>query len=351
MQNAQPPYSNSQVSETAVHREILNIYQRARPETKFFYDKGRDTQGLEEENWVIRWLLWHVFRYRDNRNKNRRQGSPDRRSPSSSENSSSEGPPPGGDGMFPVFKTHLQAAEVVSRQQWTIEWSFELEWEIVHRILRPGSKHSSCGLKLHFRELFVRPFAGYTAYWCLAERRKSRNLQHAGGHRLLPQFTNGEAIFAYLLDFMVGVACGTLPVAVHLLRVPRTFPLRNNLFSVSNANIFSKAISHRSCIRGSYLSLKLGDRGRLKVCNSVRRRRLSNVPSGGSGTVVLFHAGTFLQIAEEAHACIVSNGYAYYTHGGSSGIRWRSSVARLAADVAVLSHDDSSCVVKLYRVH
>lgn len=150
VQNAQPPFSNSQVSETAVHREILNIYQCARPETKYFYDKGRDTQGLEEENWVIRWLLWHVFRYRDNRNKNRRQGSPDHRSPSSSENSGSEGPPHGGDGMFPVFKIHLQAAEIVSRQQWTIEWSFELEWETVHRILRPDSKHSSCGLKLHF---------------------------------------------------------------------------------------------------------------------------------------------------------------------------------------------------------
>jgi len=160
VQNAQPPYSNSQVSETAVHREILNIYQRARPETKYFYDKGRDTQGLEEENWVIRWLLWHVFRYRDNRNKNRRQGSPDRGSPSSSENSGSEGPPHGGDGMFPVFKIHLQAAEIVSRQQWTVEWSFELEWKTVHRILRPGSKHSSCGLKLHFRDLFVQPFTG-----------------------------------------------------------------------------------------------------------------------------------------------------------------------------------------------
>ena len=160
VQNAQPPFSNSQVSETAVHREILNIYQRARPETKYFYDKGQDTQGLEEENWVIRWLLWHVFRYRDNRNKNRRQGSPDRGSPSSSENSGSEGPPHGGDGMFPVFKIHLQAAEIVSRQQWTVEWSFELEWKTVHRILRPGSKHSSCGLKLHFRDLFVQPFTG-----------------------------------------------------------------------------------------------------------------------------------------------------------------------------------------------
>lgn len=106
VQHAQPPFSNSQVNETAMHREILNIYRHARPETKYFYDMGRDTQGLEEENWVIRWLLWHVFRYRDNRNKNRRQGSPDRGSPSSSENASSEsGPSQGSNGMFTVFKS------------------------------------------------------------------------------------------------------------------------------------------------------------------------------------------------------------------------------------------------------
>jgi hypothetical protein len=90
-QSAQPPFSNAQLNETATHREILNIYQHARPETRMFYDMGRDVDGLEEENWVIRWLLWHVFRYRDNRNKNRRNGSPSGPgSPGSSEHSNSE---------------------------------------------------------------------------------------------------------------------------------------------------------------------------------------------------------------------------------------------------------------------
>lgn len=95
-QSAKPPFSNAQLNETATHREILNIYEHARPETRMFYDMGRDTDGLEEENWVIRWLLWHVFRYRDNRNKNRRHGSPGPWSPSSSEHSNSEiqAPPP-----------------------------------------------------------------------------------------------------------------------------------------------------------------------------------------------------------------------------------------------------------------
>ena len=74
--SVEPPYSNAQISETAIHREILRIYHSARRETKAVYDLGRDTDRIEEENWVIRWMLWHVFRYRDNRNKNRRTVSP-----------------------------------------------------------------------------------------------------------------------------------------------------------------------------------------------------------------------------------------------------------------------------------
>ncbi|KAI7341521.1 hypothetical protein KC315_g35 [Hortaea werneckii] len=58
----EPPYSHAHVTETAIHREILRIYQRARPETRQVYDLGRDLERVEEENWVIRWMLWHVFR-------------------------------------------------------------------------------------------------------------------------------------------------------------------------------------------------------------------------------------------------------------------------------------------------
>lgn len=68
----EPPYSHAHVSETAIHREILRIYRDARAETRVVYNLGRDTERVEEENWVIRWMLWHVFRYRDNRNRNRR---------------------------------------------------------------------------------------------------------------------------------------------------------------------------------------------------------------------------------------------------------------------------------------
>ncbi|KAK1078958.1 hypothetical protein LTR33_006791 [Friedmanniomyces endolithicus] len=75
----EPPFSHAQISETAIHREILHMYYHARPETRVVYDLAHDRERLEEENWVVRWLLWHVFRYRDNRNRNRRgpsNGSP-----------------------------------------------------------------------------------------------------------------------------------------------------------------------------------------------------------------------------------------------------------------------------------
>lgn len=37
--------------------------------TRLYYEQGQHWSGANEENWVIRWFLWHVFRYRDNRNR------------------------------------------------------------------------------------------------------------------------------------------------------------------------------------------------------------------------------------------------------------------------------------------
>ncbi|KAF2860701.1 hypothetical protein K470DRAFT_208214, partial [Piedraia hortae CBS 480.64] len=68
----EPPYSHAHVSESAIYQEILRIYQLAQADTRAVYDLGRDADASEDENWVIRWLLWHVFRYRDNRNRHRR---------------------------------------------------------------------------------------------------------------------------------------------------------------------------------------------------------------------------------------------------------------------------------------
>lgn len=66
------PYRWDQLTETAIHREILTIASTENASTRFFYNKGSWTDKVEE-NWVVRWYLWHSFRYRDNREKPRGQ--------------------------------------------------------------------------------------------------------------------------------------------------------------------------------------------------------------------------------------------------------------------------------------
>ncbi|KAK3669533.1 hypothetical protein LTR78_010587 [Recurvomyces mirabilis] len=69
---AKPPYSHAQISETALQGETQKIYDSARGETKVFYALGLDMDQTPPRNWVIAWMLWHVFRYRDIRNRNRK---------------------------------------------------------------------------------------------------------------------------------------------------------------------------------------------------------------------------------------------------------------------------------------
>ncbi|KAF2234019.1 hypothetical protein EV356DRAFT_533315 [Viridothelium virens] len=64
-----PPYEASHITETAKHREILRIYNLSSSYTRPWYDLGRYQEGANEENWIIRWLLWHVFRYSDHRRR------------------------------------------------------------------------------------------------------------------------------------------------------------------------------------------------------------------------------------------------------------------------------------------
>lgn len=86
-----PPYSANQISETAKHREVQQIFSQASPETRPIYEWGliMESNGAWD-NWIIRWCLWHVFRYRDDRNRNR--GSHSTRVVASSEVSSPSPP-------------------------------------------------------------------------------------------------------------------------------------------------------------------------------------------------------------------------------------------------------------------
>lgn len=56
------PYGWTYIMETAKHREILALHRNASTETRTYYDKGYYTDGVNAENWVIQWLLWHSFR-------------------------------------------------------------------------------------------------------------------------------------------------------------------------------------------------------------------------------------------------------------------------------------------------
>lgn len=72
-QNGQPAarttYSTSQIDESIRNLEAAWIYEHAQPVTKPLYNLGHDPEHPDKPNWVIRWMLWHVFRYKDGRQK------------------------------------------------------------------------------------------------------------------------------------------------------------------------------------------------------------------------------------------------------------------------------------------
>ncbi|KXT09186.1 hypothetical protein AC579_7260 [Pseudocercospora musae] len=77
--------STAQIHEDAWNAEVMRIYNEAQPQTLAVYRFAHDVADPQNpDNWIIRWMLWHVFRYRDYRNKNRPDKSPrDDRDPSS----------------------------------------------------------------------------------------------------------------------------------------------------------------------------------------------------------------------------------------------------------------------------
>jgi hypothetical protein len=56
--------------------ELKRIHREASPATRIIYDLAQDpdTDGAYG-NWIIRWMVWHVFRYRDERNSRRQMSS------------------------------------------------------------------------------------------------------------------------------------------------------------------------------------------------------------------------------------------------------------------------------------
>jgi len=65
----QPPYSYNHFTETAIHREVLYIYHSGAAELQALYAQGWYCDNEKEDNWVVRWCLYHSFRYTDRRNR------------------------------------------------------------------------------------------------------------------------------------------------------------------------------------------------------------------------------------------------------------------------------------------
>ena len=73
--DCRPSLTYSDFTETAVHREIANIYKDAKPPLKAWYNIGYYWQDGNNENWVIRWAIYKSFRNSVNRGRSRTGGS------------------------------------------------------------------------------------------------------------------------------------------------------------------------------------------------------------------------------------------------------------------------------------
>lgn len=64
--SVQKPFKWQHLDPTFIDQAIADIWSRGSVTARRFYDAGRDDKV---KNWVIKWLLWHVCRYRDWRNR------------------------------------------------------------------------------------------------------------------------------------------------------------------------------------------------------------------------------------------------------------------------------------------
>jgi len=62
------PFSYNQFTDVAIRNAVDTVYRNASPRSLPLYNRGRPGS----DNWVIRWVLYHVCRYRDSRNKKAR---------------------------------------------------------------------------------------------------------------------------------------------------------------------------------------------------------------------------------------------------------------------------------------
>lgn len=64
----QRPYKWGHLNPAAINNAICEIWNNGGPSPRKFYDLGH-SEDPKVYNWVLKWLLWHVCRYRDWRNR------------------------------------------------------------------------------------------------------------------------------------------------------------------------------------------------------------------------------------------------------------------------------------------
>lgn len=65
--SVRPPYTVTQITESALRRETQRIHRLANEDTSQIYDIGVAPVRADEGSWVVRWLLWNTIKMGGNR--------------------------------------------------------------------------------------------------------------------------------------------------------------------------------------------------------------------------------------------------------------------------------------------
>ena len=57
----QPPFAADQITEHALRHESQRILSESTGHTRNIYELGIDRSVTNLDNWVVRWLLWHII--------------------------------------------------------------------------------------------------------------------------------------------------------------------------------------------------------------------------------------------------------------------------------------------------
>jgi hypothetical protein len=62
------PYKWAHLNPVVIDNAIAEIWGSGKPWPRYYYNLGH-SEDRKVYNWVLKWLLWHVCRYRDWRNR------------------------------------------------------------------------------------------------------------------------------------------------------------------------------------------------------------------------------------------------------------------------------------------